>query len=127
TQVEMSPRILGREDEEVSVLARTALEADGVEVLTEHEALRCERSADGRHLVVVHAGETRRLPFDLLVCAVGRKARLSGYGLEELGIETERTVVTNAYLETLYPNIYAAGDVAGPYQFTHTAAHQAWY
>lgn len=127
SQVEMSPRILGREDEEVSVLARTALEADGVEVLTEHEALRCESSADGRHLVVVHAGETRRLPFDLLICAVGRKARLSGYGLEELGIETERTVVTNAYLETLYPNIYAAGDVAGPYQFTHTAAHQAWY
>lgn len=127
SQVEMGARILSREDEEVSTLARTALEADGVEVLTEHEAIRCENGAGGRHLVVEHAGEKRRLPFDLLICAVGRKARLDGYGLEELGIETDRTVITNAYLETLYPNIYAAGDVAGPYQFTHTAAHQAWY
>jgi pyruvate/2-oxoglutarate dehydrogenase complex dihydrolipoamide dehydrogenase (E3) component len=58
---------------------------------------------------------------------VGRVARLTGYGLEDLGIPTERTVVTNEYLQTLYPNILAAGDVAGPYQFTHTAAHQAWY
>ena len=62
-----------------------------------------------------------------MICAVGRSARLEGYGLEELGIPVERTVQTNEYLETLYPNIYAAGDVAGPYQFTHTAAHQAWY
>jgi len=54
-------------------------------------------------------------------------ARLSGYGLEELGIPTKRTVATNDYLETLYPNIFDAGDVAGPYQFTHFAAHQAWY
>ena len=61
------------------------------------------------------------------MCAVGRAARLRGYGLEELGIPTDRTVATNEYLETLYPNIFAAGDVAGPYQFTHTASHQAWY
>jgi pyruvate/2-oxoglutarate dehydrogenase complex dihydrolipoamide dehydrogenase (E3) component len=67
------------------------------------------------------------LPFDEIIVAVGRKARLTGYGLEELGIKTDRTVVTNDYLETLYPNIFAAGDVAGPYQFTHFAAHQAWY
>jgi pyruvate/2-oxoglutarate dehydrogenase complex dihydrolipoamide dehydrogenase (E3) component len=60
---------------------------------------------------------------------VGRVANTTGYGLEELGIPTTRarTVETNDYLQTLYPNIYAAGDVAGPYQFTHTAAHQAWY
>jgi pyruvate/2-oxoglutarate dehydrogenase complex dihydrolipoamide dehydrogenase (E3) component/uncharacterized membrane protein YdjX (TVP38/TMEM64 family) len=67
------------------------------------------------------------IPFDEIIVAVGRKARLSGYGLEELAIETERTIVTNDYLQTLYPNIFAAGDVAGPYQFTHFAAHQAWY
>jgi pyruvate/2-oxoglutarate dehydrogenase complex dihydrolipoamide dehydrogenase (E3) component len=65
--------------------------------------------------------------FDEIIVAVGRKARLTGYGLEELGIETDKTIVTNEYLETLYPNIFAAGDVAGPYQFTHFAAHQAWY
>ncbi|BAP89000.1 pyruvate/2-oxoglutarate dehydrogenase complex dihydrolipoamide dehydrogenase (E3) component and related enzyme [Burkholderiales bacterium GJ-E10] len=126
-QVEMAPRILGREDEEVSALAKAALEADGVEVLTGHKALRCERADAEKFLVVEHGGETRRIAFDALVCAVGRTARLTGYGLEELGIETNRTVVTNEYLETIYPNIYAAGDVAGPYQFTHTAAHQAWY
>mgnify|MGYP006151822739 CR=1 FL=1 len=59
----------------------------------------------------------------------GRKARLTGYGLEELGIPLtpRRTIETNAYLQTLYPNIFAVGDVAGPYQLTHAAAHQAWY
>jgi pyruvate/2-oxoglutarate dehydrogenase complex dihydrolipoamide dehydrogenase (E3) component len=67
------------------------------------------------------------LEFDQLLIAVGRQPRLTGYGLEALGIETNRTIVTSEYLETLYPNIYAVGDVAGPYQFTHTAAHQAWY
>ena len=77
--------------------------------------------------MVEHAGVEQRIAFDELICAVGRVARLSGYGLEELGIPTERTVETNEYLQTIYPNIYAAGDVAGPYQFTHVAAHQAWY
>jgi pyruvate/2-oxoglutarate dehydrogenase complex dihydrolipoamide dehydrogenase (E3) component len=67
------------------------------------------------------------MPFDLLLCAVGRVARLTGYGLEELGIATDKVVQTDDTLQTLYPNIYAAGDVAGPYQFTHVAAHQAWY
>src|SRR3546814_12073529 len=67
------------------------------------------------------------IPFDDLILAVGRKARLTGYGLEDLGIETDKAVVANDYLETLYPNIFAVGDVAGPYQFTHFAAHQAWY
>jgi pyruvate/2-oxoglutarate dehydrogenase complex dihydrolipoamide dehydrogenase (E3) component len=76
---------------------------------------------------VEHQGTEIAIEFDVLLCAVGRVARLQGYGLEALGIETNRTIVTNAYLETLYPNIFAAGDVAGPYQFTHTAAHQAWY
>lgn len=127
SQVEMGSRILAREDEEVSALAKMALEADGIQVLTEHKALRCERLGDDKILVVEHQGQIRRLPFDALVCAVGRSARLTGYGLEELGIPTNRTVLTNEYLETVYPNIFAAGDVAGPYQFTHTAAHQAWY
>lgn len=127
TQVEMASRIMIREDEEVSQLARASLEADGVRVLTGHKALRCELDGVHKVLVVEHAGVEHRIEFDALLCAVGRVARLTGYGLEELGIETQRTVVTNEYLETVYPNIYASGDVAGPYQFTHTAAHQAWY
>ena len=127
TQVEMAPRLMLREDEEVSELARQSLAADGVRVLTEHQALRCERAAELKTLVVAHAGSEIRIDFDQLICAVGRVARLEGYGLEALGIPAQRTVDTNEYLQTIYPNIYAAGDVAGPYQFTHVAAHQAWY
>ena len=127
TQVEMAPRLMLREDEEVSELARQSLAADGVRVLTEHQALRCERAGDLKTLVVAHAGSEIRIDFDQLICAVGRVARLEGYGLEALGIPAQRTVDTNEYLQTIYPNIYAAGDVAGPYQFTHVAAHQAWY
>ena len=139
TQVEMAPRLLLREDEEVSELARAALAADGVNVLTGHKALRCnvqpagaESDADSakapvKTLLVEHQGTEKAIEFDALICAVGRVARLTGYGLEDLGIPVQRTVQTNDYLQTLYPNIYAAGDVAGPFQFTHVAAHQAWY
>ncbi len=127
TQVEMAPRVMIREDEEVSSLAKASLEADGVAVLTGHKALRCEVVNGEKTLVVEHGGAEKRIAFDQLLCAVGRVARLTGYGLEELGIPTNRTVETNEYLQTIYPNIYAAGDVAGPFQFTHVAAHQAWY
>ncbi len=126
-QIEMAPRILIREDEDVSRIATSFLEDEGVEVLTNHKALSVEHEGDEKILVVEHNGIEKRIAFDDMICAVGRSARLEGYGLEELGIPVERTVQTNEYLETLYPNIYAAGDVAGPYQFTHTAAHQAWY
>ncbi len=128
TQVEMLPRVMAREDEEVSAYARKVLEADGVAVLTGHKALRCERDADGGKVIVVESGgQEKRIAFDQLLCAVGRSARLEGFGLETLGIPTNRTVQVNEYLETIYPNILAAGDVAGPFQFTHTASHQAWY
>ena len=128
TQLEMLERIMIREDEDVSAFARRALEADGVAVLTSHKALRCELTAEGKSIIVESAGAEKHIGFDALLCAVGRSARLTGFGLEELGIPVVgRTVQTNEYLETAYPNILAAGDVAGPYQFTHVAAHQAWY
>jgi pyruvate/2-oxoglutarate dehydrogenase complex dihydrolipoamide dehydrogenase (E3) component/uncharacterized membrane protein YdjX (TVP38/TMEM64 family) len=127
TQIEMAPRILIREDDEVSALAKVALEADGVRVLTGHKALACGVS-DGEKWIEVEAnGASFRIGFDQMIAAVGRSPRLTGYGLEELGIPVNRVITTNDYLETLYPNIFAAGDVAGPYQFTHTAAHQAWF
>jgi pyruvate/2-oxoglutarate dehydrogenase complex dihydrolipoamide dehydrogenase (E3) component/uncharacterized membrane protein YdjX (TVP38/TMEM64 family) len=127
TQLEMAPRILIREDPEVSALAQEALEADGVKVLTGHKAVSCGISDGQKWIEVETGGVARRIPFDDLLVAVGRAARLKGYGLEELGIPVDRVIKTNDYLETLYPNIYAAGDVAGPYQFTHTASHQAWF
>jgi pyruvate/2-oxoglutarate dehydrogenase complex dihydrolipoamide dehydrogenase (E3) component len=127
TQVERSERIMIREDRDVSELVQQSLREDGVNILTSHQAVRCEKEGASQYLIVEQGGQESRIEFDALICAVGREARLEGYGLENLGIETRRTIVTNDYLETLYPNIYAAGDVAGPYQFTHVAAHQAWY
>lgn len=127
TQVEMLPRILAREDPEVSALITERLRAEGVTVLAGHQAERFVREGDEKVLIARHEGADVRIAFDGLLVAVGRIANLEGYGLEELGIPCSRTIETNDYLQTLYPNIYAAGDVAGPYQFTHTAAHQAWY
>jgi pyruvate/2-oxoglutarate dehydrogenase complex dihydrolipoamide dehydrogenase (E3) component/uncharacterized membrane protein YdjX (TVP38/TMEM64 family) len=125
TQVEMLPRLLAREDPEVSALVRSRFEADGIDVRVGHKAEQFE----GRTLVASHGGANVKLEFDQVLCALGRVARTTGYGLEELGIPLTRarTIETNEYLQTRYPNIYACGDVAGPYQFTHTASHQAWY
>ena len=123
TQVEMAERVLGREDDEVSALAQASLEASGVEVLTGHRAARVE---PGR-LIADRDDSEVAIEFDVLIVAVGRAARLTGYGLEDIGIDTTKTVVTDDFLATRFPHIYAAGDVAGPYQFTHTASHQAWF
>lgn len=125
--VELAPRLLMREDEDVSTFVCDCLERDGVQVLVGHKARACGRTEGESWIEVETDGVLTRLPFDDLLVAVGRAARLTGFGLEDLGIPTDRTVVTNDYLETLFPNIFAAGDAAGPYQFTHTAAHQAWY
>jgi len=126
TQVEMLPRLLSREDADVAEMVRRQFAAEGIDVRTGHRALRID---PGRALVCEHEGREVRLEFDALLCALGRAPNTAGYGLEALGIPVTkaRTVETNEYLQTLYPNIYACGDVAGPYQFTHTASHQAWY
>lgn len=129
TQVEMAPRLMLREDPEVSDLVAASLRVDGVNVLTSHQAIRVEVYEGEKRLIVRHGDEELPIAFDQLLCAVGRRPRVTGYGLEELGIPLtpQKTIQTNAFLQTLYPNIYAVGDVAGPFQFTHTAAHQAWY
>ena len=123
TQIEMADRIMGREDSEVSELAQKTLEESGVTVLTGHQAVNVE----GGKVITKHGDDEVAVPYDVLVVAVGRAARLTGYGLEELGVDTSRTVVTDDFLATKFPNIFACGDVAGPYQFTHTASHQAWF
>jgi len=127
TQVEMAPRIMIREDAEVSEILTRRFRDEGIEVLVNHRAKQFLTENGEKILVAEYEGRDVRIPFDAVLVAVGRVANLKGYGLEELGIRAERTVGTNAYLQTNYPNIYAAGDVAGPFQFTHTAAHQAWY
>jgi len=129
TQVEMLPRLLVREDPEASEQVRRQFEKEGVSVLVGHKAKQVVLEGGRKLLLCEHEGKGVGIEFDALLCAVGRSPNTAGYGLEELGIPLGkgRTVETNAYLQTLYPNIYACGDVAGPYQFTHTASHQAWY
>ncbi|WP_339866410.1 FAD-dependent oxidoreductase [Pseudohongiella nitratireducens] len=127
TQVEMSDRLMGREDDDVSSFVASSLTSDGVTVLVEHKAVRCEQVDDKKQIIVEQGGVEAALEYDMLICAVGRKARLKGYGLESLGIDTDKPLQTNEFLETRFPNIYACGDLIGPYQFTHVASHQAWY
>lgn len=121
---------LPREDADAVALVKAALQADGVTLLTQTEALYCEKEGDAQYLTVRGTdNEEIKLSFDALLCAVGRIPRTEGFGMEELGIlvSPQHTIETNAWLQTIYPNIYACGDAAGPYQFTHTAAHQAWH
>ena len=127
TQIERGPRVMPREDDDVSAIALEGLRAAGVTVLTDHDAIRCETVDGEKRMIVAADGQERAIPFDALLIAVGRSARLKGYGLEDLGIPTDATIVTDDTLATIYPNIFAAGDVSGPYQFTHVASHQAWY
>ena len=128
TQIEASDRIMGREDPEISEMVMQQFRAEGVNLRTNCRGQRFEKDGDKQFLVITNEqGEEERVEFDLVLLALGRKARLEGYGLEELGIETNRTIVADEHLQTKYPNIFVAGDVVGPYQFTHTAAHMAWY
>jgi dihydrolipoamide dehydrogenase len=129
SQVEMLPRILVREDPEVSELVAARFREEGIDVLVGHKAKEVRRENGETIVVVEHDGAEKRIACDAILCAVGRAANTAGYGLEELGIPTtkQKTVEVNEYLQALYPNIYACGDVAGPYQFTHTASHMAWY
>ena len=127
TQVERAPRLMGREDADVAGYAESVLRESGVNVLTSHDALRFEQQDGEKVLVVAKEGVESTIAYDEVIVAVGRKARLHGFGLEDLGIQFDRTIETDEYLQTLMPNIFAAGDVVGPYQFTHVAAHQAWY
>jgi pyruvate/2-oxoglutarate dehydrogenase complex dihydrolipoamide dehydrogenase (E3) component/uncharacterized membrane protein YdjX (TVP38/TMEM64 family) len=129
TQVEMLPRLLIREDPEIAQLVSDRFKTEGIAVLTSHKAKAFKLENGEKVLIAEHDGKEARVVFDRLLVAVGRVANTQGYGLEGLGIPVTRarTVETNEHLQTIYPNIYACGDVAGPYQFTHTASHQAWY
>jgi dihydrolipoamide dehydrogenase len=129
TQIEMLPRILLREDAEISELVQQKFNAEGVQVLTGHTAKRFIKRQGKDYLVAESENAEVEVEFDTLIVAVGRSPRSSGFGLEELGVRLNpnRTIEVNEYLQTSIPTIYACGDVAGPYQFTHVAAHQAWY
>lgn len=129
TQVEMAPRIMLREDPEVSDLVQARFTQEGVDVRVKHTAKQFTVENGENILLAECEGQTVRIAFDRVLLAIGRAANLDGYGVDELNIalSPRKTLDTNAFQQTNYPNIFAVGDVAGPYQFTHTAAHQAWY
>lgn len=129
TQIEMLPRIMIREDEEVSTFIQKRFVNEGVRVLCNHKAVEFIVKGEQKSLLCEHNGKTVEIEFDEVLIAVGRSARLEGFGLKELDvpISKRRTIEVNDYLQAGYPSLYACGDVAGPYQFTHTAAHQAWF
>lgn len=127
--VEMAPRLLMKDDEDASALVLENFKNEGINVLLSHTAKSITVRQDEKILQVEHQGKIIELRFDQLLIALGRKANTTGFGLEDLGINLspQKTIQIDGFQATNYPNIFACGDVAGPYQFTHTAAHQAWY
>ncbi|MFH1155407.1 MAG: FAD-dependent oxidoreductase [Pseudomonadota bacterium] len=131
TLVQRGPRILKREDPDVADFIRERLVSEGVRVLTGHAAreIRPESGGVGPVLVCDHGGQEVAVEFDTLLLALGRTPVLDGLGLEDLGVRVRPggTLAAGDFMETNIPTIFCAGDVAGPFQFTHTASHQAWY
>jgi len=129
TIVEMASRLLPREDHDAAAEVERRFRAEGLRLATAHRALRVEPGDGERRLICEHEGREVALPFDRLLVALGRRANTEGFGLEDLGVALEEngTVAVDGLLRSNFPNIYACGDVAGPYQFTHVAAHQAWH
>jgi len=129
TMLVRGPRLMRREDEEVANLVMDRFRAEGMTLRLNHTMVEFRKEAGEKILTCEHNGEKVDLPFDQVLVAIGRKANVTGFGMENLNIPLRKngTIEVNDYLQTCYPNIYAVGDVTGPFQFTHTAAHQAWY
>ena len=129
TQVDMADRIMPREDEEVSKIIAKAFREQGIALLTGYKLLKFGAGDSGDYMEADNNGKTVRVDFDKVLLAVGRKANVEGFGLENLSLALTKqgTVEVNEYLQTSLPNIFACGDVAGPYQFTHMASFQAWF
>ncbi len=129
TLVQRASRIMKREDPEISEMVAESLARDGVQIRTQHAAVEVVGRDDSKTLVCSHQDKNIKIPFDVILVAVGRKLHTRGVWDENLEIEVGQNgkLELNEYLQTNYSNIYACGDVAGPYQFTHAAGHQAWY
>lgn len=127
TLVQRGPRLLPREDADAAAAVAGRFERDGIAVLTGHAARRVDAA---RKVLVCRRGEAEvEVPFDRLLLALGRTPNTAGLGLETLGVELapDGALRPDAFMQSSLPTLYCAGDVAGRWQFTHTAAHQAWY
>ena len=129
TLVQRGAHLMKREDPEVSQLIKEQFESQGIKVLTQHGAKAVVVEGDTRYLVCTHNGQEVNIAFDEMLVALGRQPNVTGFGLEELGVQLtpKGTIDAGEFMETSIPTIFCAGDVAGPYQFTHVAAHQSWY
>lgn len=128
TVVEMMGQLMGREDADVADVIKHTFVGNGIRVLTNHKAVKF--SNDGEKVLHCESADGPvDIAFDQILVAVGRRANSDGMNLDALGIKTRAngTIETDDYLRTAVPNIFACGDITGPYQFTHTAAHQAWF
>jgi pyruvate/2-oxoglutarate dehydrogenase complex dihydrolipoamide dehydrogenase (E3) component/uncharacterized membrane protein YdjX (TVP38/TMEM64 family) len=129
TLVQKGPRLLPREDADAAEALQARLQREGLELALGHRAVRISPDGDGGVLhCAVGAGEVA-IDFDTLLLALGRQPNTEGLGIEALGlrIASNGTVETDDFQRSTLPHILVAGDVAGPYQFTHVASHQAWY
>jgi pyruvate/2-oxoglutarate dehydrogenase complex dihydrolipoamide dehydrogenase (E3) component len=124
TIIEMADRLLLKEDADAAALVTARLQSDGVSVHTAHRAVRFEA---GKTLVVEGRQGEKSIAYDDIIIAVGRKPRVSGFGLEELGLVVDGQLENDAFLRTNIPHILCAGDVAGRQQLTHGGSHEAWY
>jgi pyruvate/2-oxoglutarate dehydrogenase complex dihydrolipoamide dehydrogenase (E3) component/uncharacterized membrane protein YdjX (TVP38/TMEM64 family) len=129
TIVMMHSQIMVKEDKDVAKIIEERFHAEGIRVLTDHTAIAFQVENDRKYLVCEYKSQKHSLEFDRVFIALGRKPRVTGYGLEQLGIEVRKdgTIVSNAKLQTRFPNIFACGDVTGPFQLTHVSAYQAWF
>jgi len=129
TQVDMAERIMPREDAEVSEEVAKAFREQGIRILTGHKLVKFGAGENCDYMEAEHRGETVTVEFDKVLLAIGRKANVEGFGLENLNLALtgQGTIEVNEYLQTSMPNVFACGDVAGPYQFTHMASFQAWF
>lgn len=128
-QIEAGERILAKEDDEVAELVQAQFQREGIDLRTGHKAVEFTEENGERVAWCDHHGERVRIPFDRVLVAVGRAGNTDGLNLDALGIEPRGngTVPVEEDLSVGFPNVFACGDVAGPYQFTHAASHQAWY
>ncbi|KAF3977576.1 MAG: FAD-dependent oxidoreductase [Methylococcales symbiont of Iophon sp. n. MRB-2018] len=129
TLLQRNSRLMVREDKEASEAVQTAFEEEGIDIKVNHSAKEFIIENGEKILLAEAQGQLVKVPFDQILIAVGRTANVNGYGAEQIGIKlsANKTIEINGFQQTNFPNIYACGDVSGPFQFTHTAAHQAWY
>ncbi len=129
TLVDMQDRVLPREDADVSACIAARFGEEGIRIITGARVNRIEAAGSGHAAVIERQGSLDRVEFDRVLVAVGRQANTENLGLKSLGVERNDngTLKVNEFLQTNYPNIFACGDVAGPYQFTHMASYQAWF